>query len=64
MRVETRWRLSLLASILTALGAQLHGVPEPWNHVVNIAGITGTAISGWVLQSPRRRSSFQRRFVD
>lgn len=65
MRTETKLRLSLLAAILTALGAQYHGaLPEPWNHVVNIAGIAGTAISGWVIQSPRRRSTFQRKFLD
>lgn len=62
MTRDTKAKLGLLASILTALGGAAHILPEGWSAVLVVAGVIGTAISGYIHQAPINRRKSARRF--
>ena len=53
MSAEVALWLGLAASILTAVSAQADVFPEGWRPWVTILGIVGTAVSGWLIRTPR-----------
>ena len=55
MSSDTRAKLGLIASILTALGGAVQVLPDEWSAVLVVAGIIGTAVSGYLHQAPNSR---------
>jgi hypothetical protein len=44
------WWVGLIACVLVAVAAQAHTLPEPWSHVVSIAGTVGAAVNGFLIR--------------
>jgi hypothetical protein len=53
MSAEVALWLGLVASVLSAAAAQADVFPTGWRPWVTLAGVLGTAISGWLMRSPR-----------
>jgi hypothetical protein len=51
---EAKFWAGMVASILVAIAGQAEVLPEPWRHYASIGGIVGTAVTGYMLQSPRQ----------
>jgi hypothetical protein len=51
---EAKFWAGMVASILVAIAGQAEVLPEPWRHYASIGGIVGTAVTGYMLRSPRQ----------
>jgi hypothetical protein len=40
----------LIACVLVAVAAQAHTLPEPWSHVVSVAGTIGASVNGYLIR--------------
>jgi len=56
MNTEIALWLGLAASVLSALGAQANLFPDPWKAPITLLGVVGTAVTGWLVRSPRGTS--------
>jgi hypothetical protein len=45
----TFW-VGLIACVLVAVAAQAHTLPEPWSHIVSVAGTIGVAVNGYLIR--------------
>ena len=54
MTTNLAWFLGLLAFVGTACASQVASFPEPWRPWIAIGGVIGTAVSGYMMQRPRR----------
>jgi len=48
------WHVGLIASISGALVGQAEFLDEPWRHYVTIIFIITTAVSGYMIEKPRK----------
>lgn len=47
MNENAKYWIGMAASVLVALAGQADATPEPWNHLLSIGGVIGTAICRW-----------------
>lgn len=52
-RTQIAYWVGLVSFVCAALLGQAEMIGEPWHHYLSIAGIVGTAVSGYLLQPPR-----------
>lgn len=45
--------LGMFASIAVAIAAQAKDFPPPWDKILSLGGLAGTAVSGFLAQRPR-----------
>ena len=55
MNANTAWIIGLIASVFTAVAGVANTFPDPYNRIMALMGVIGTAISGYMAQ-PRRRA--------
>ena len=51
-RRQIAYFVGLVTCVCGALVGQAELIGEPWHHYLSIAGIVGTAITGYLLQPP------------
>lgn len=49
---QSHWWVGLIACALMAIAAQSHALPEPWSHVVSIAGTIGASVNAYLIRRP------------
>jgi hypothetical protein len=47
---NSAWWIGLIACVLVAVAAQAHTLPEPWSHIVSVAGTIGVAVNGYLIR--------------
>jgi hypothetical protein len=53
--------LGMCASIAVAIAPNAKEFDHPWDHILSLGGLAGTAITGYLSQKPRREWSDERR---
>jgi hypothetical protein len=51
-QANRKFWLMLIASVLIAVAGGLDGMPHPWNHLLSVAGLAGSAINGFLIRRP------------
>lgn len=52
-RLQIAYVAGLVGFVCVAVLGQAELIGEPWHHWISIAGIVGTAVSGYLIQPPR-----------
>ena len=61
MTANKAWVIGLVASVLAALAGIAETFPAPWDRVLALLGVIGTAVTGYMAQRPREAWSDDKR---
>lgn len=61
MSANMVWIIGLIASVLAAVAGIAETFPAPWDRVLALLGVIGTAITGYMAQRPREAWSEEKR---
>jgi hypothetical protein len=53
--------LGMVASIAVAIAGDAKNADPPWDRILSLSGLAGTAITGYLAQKPRREWTDERR---